>query len=100
MWRHKLVEHLATLEACRRLTYHAVDLIARGEPSVEAISMAKLFVCDQVQRIVYDLQQFYGGAGYVIEYPISRAWRDIRLLTIGGGTSEIMKEIIAKCRDL
>ena len=100
VWRHKLVEHLTTLEAGRRLTYHAVDLINRGEASVEAISMAKLFTADAAQRIVYDLQQFYGGYGYVDEYPISRTFRDIRLLTIGGGTSEIMKEIIGKCRDL
>jgi citronellyl-CoA dehydrogenase len=100
VWRHKLVEHLTTLEAGRRLTYHAVDLIHRGEPSVEAISMAKLFTADAAQRIVYDLQQFYGGYGYVDEYAISRTWRDIRLLTIGGGTSEIMKEIVGKCRGL
>jgi len=100
VWRHKLVEHMTTIEAGRRLTYHATDLICRGEPSVEAISMAKLFTADAAQRIVYDLQQFYGGCGYVDEYPISRTWRDIRLLTIGGGTSEIMKEIIGKCRGL
>jgi citronellyl-CoA dehydrogenase len=100
VWRHKLVEHLTKLEAGKRLNYHAVDLINRGEPATEAISMAKLFTSDAAQRIVYDLQQFHGGCGYVDEYPISRTFRDIRLLTIGGGTSEIMKEIIAKCRGL
>ena len=100
VWRHKLVEHLTTLEAARRLNYFAVDLIERGEASVEAISMAKLFAADAAQKIVYDLQQLYGGYGYVNEYAISRVWRDIRLLTIGGGTSEIMKEIIGKCRGL
>ena len=46
--------------------------------------------------MAYDCQQFYGGMGYVEETAIARAWRDVRLLTIGGGTSEIMKEIISK----
>ncbi len=100
VWRHKLVDHLTSIEAARRLTYHACDLFDRDVPSVEAISMAKLFTCDLAQRVVYDLQQFYGGYGYMEEYHIARAFRDLRLLTIGGGTSEIMKEIVAKCRGL
>ena len=62
--------------------------------------MAKLFSCDLAQRVAYDMQQFYGGYGYMEEYAIARAFRDVRLLTIGGGTSEIMKEIISKCRGL
>lgn len=100
VWRHKLVEHLTAIEASRRLTYHACDLFARGEPAVREISMAKLYAADLAQRVVYDLQQFYGGAGYMEEYPIARAYRDLRLLTIGGGTSEVMKEIIGKCEGL
>jgi citronellyl-CoA dehydrogenase len=100
VWRHKLVEHLTTIEAARRLTYHACDLFNRGEPAVEAISMAKLYACDAAQRVVYDLQQLHGGYGYIEEYHVARAFRDLRLLTIGGGTAEIMKEIIGKCRDL
>jgi citronellyl-CoA dehydrogenase len=49
-----------------------------------------------MQKVVYDCQQFHGGMGYVVETAVGRAFRDARLLTIGGGTSEIMKEIIAK----
>lgn len=98
VWRHKLVEHLTSIEAAKRLTYHACDKFNRGETDAELISMAKLYCSDLAQKVVYDLQQFYGGYGYIEEYNIARAYRDIRLLTIGGGTSEVMKEIIGKMR--
>ena len=58
--------------------------------------MAKLFAGDLLQRVTYDCMQFHGGMGYVTESHVARAWRDARLITIGGGTSEIMKEIISK----
>jgi len=58
--------------------------------------MAKLFAGDLSQRVAYECLQALGGAGYMEEYDMSRFTRDIRLMTIGGGTSEIMKEIIAK----
>jgi citronellyl-CoA dehydrogenase len=96
VWRHKFVEHITAIEAARRLTYHAVELFDRKEPAVREISMAKLFAGDLAQKVAYDCQQLYGGMGYIDETDIARAWRDVRLLTIGGGTSEIMKEIIAK----
>src|SRR5438105_2811815 len=96
VWKHKFVEHLTAIEAARWLTYRAVDLFNRKEAAVKEISMAKLFAGDLMQRVVYDCQQFHGGMGYVVETPVARAFRDARLLTIGGGTSEIMKEIIAK----
>jgi citronellyl-CoA dehydrogenase len=96
VWRHKFVEHLTAIEAARWLTYRAVHLFNSKEAAVKEISMSKLFAADLMQRVVYDCQQFHGGMGYVVETPIARAFRDARLLTIGGGTSEIMKEIIAK----
>jgi citronellyl-CoA dehydrogenase len=96
VWKHKFVEHLTGIEAARWLTYRACDLFNRREPAVKEISMAKLFAGDLMQKVVYDCQQFHGGMGYVVETPVARAFRDARLLTIGGGTSEIMKEIIAK----
>ena len=96
VWRHKFVDHLTSIEAARWLTYRACDLFNRREPAVKEISMAKLFAGDLMQKVVYDCQQFHGGMGYVVETPVARAFRDARLLTIGGGTSEIMKEIIAK----
>jgi citronellyl-CoA dehydrogenase len=96
VWRHKFVEHLTAVEAAKRLTYHAVELFDRKESPVKEISMAKLFAGDLAQRVAYDCQQFYGGMGYVDETDVARAWRDMRLITIGGGTSEVMKEIISK----
>ena len=96
VWKHKFVEHLTAIEAARWLTYRATDLFNRKEAAVKEISMAKLYAGDLMQKVVYDCQQFHGGMGYVVETPVARAFRDARLLTIGGGTSEIMKEIIAK----
>jgi citronellyl-CoA dehydrogenase len=99
VWKHKLVDHLAAIEAAKRLTYRAVELFDDPDTrpaAVKEISMAKLFACDLAQRVVYDCQQMHGGMGYVTETHIARAWRDARLLTIGGGASEIMKEIISK----
>ena len=96
VWRHKFAEFLASIEAARRLTYHAVALFDAKENAVKEISMAKLFAGDLAQKVAYDCQQFYGGMGYIEENHIARAWRDIRIITIGGGTSEVMKEIIAK----
>ncbi|MDP1828593.1 MAG: acyl-CoA dehydrogenase family protein [Archangium sp.] len=96
VWRHKFVELLSQMEAARRLTYHAVELFEAKENPVKEISMAKLVAGDLAQKVAYDCQQFYGGMGYIEETEVARAWRDIRLITIGGGTSEIMKEIISK----
>lgn len=96
VWKHKFAEHLTGVEAAKWLTYHAVDLMNRGQKAVREITMAKLYTSDLAQRVAYDCMQIFGGFGYTVEYPISRFWRDIRLHTIGAGASEIMKEIIAK----
>jgi alkylation response protein AidB-like acyl-CoA dehydrogenase len=100
VWKHKFVEHLTAIEASRRLNYHAADLYNRKEMAVKEISMAKLFAGDLAQKVAYDCMQFFGGMGYIVETPIARAWRDIRLITIGGGTSEVMKEIISKLTEM
>lgn len=96
VWRHKFAEHRAAVEAGRWLVYRALDLINRGQKAVREITMAKLYASELAQRLSYDCMQIFGGFGYTTEYPISRYWRDLRLYTIGAGTSEIMKEIIAK----
>jgi citronellyl-CoA dehydrogenase len=96
VWRHKFAEHRTSLEAARWLVYHAVDLENRGQRAVREITMAKLYTSELAQRLSYDCMQIFGGFGYTTEYPISRYWRDLRLYTVGAGTSEIMKEIIAK----
>ena len=84
------------VEAGRWLTYAACLKFAAGEDAVREISMVKLFTAGMVNRVAYDCVQLHGGYGYMREYPIERFARDARLMSIGGGTSEIMKEIIAK----
>jgi citronellyl-CoA dehydrogenase len=96
VWRHRFAEHLTAVEAGRWLTYHAVDLVNRGRRAVKEITMAKLYTTELSQKIAYDCMQIFGGFSYTTEYPVGRMWRDLRLNTIGAGTSEIMKEIIAK----
>ena len=96
VWRHKFAEHLTALEASKALTYQAVAKIDAGGDPTKLVSMAKLFAGDLAQKVIYDCLQFHGGYGFIEEYPICRTYRDMRLLPIGGGTSEVMKEIIWK----
>lgn len=100
VWRHKFAEHLSATEAAKALTYQAVQRMNTGEDPTKLVSMAKLFAGDLVQKVVYDCLQFHGGYGFIEEYDIARTYRDVRLLPIGGGTSEVMKEIIWKWHDL
>jgi len=94
--RHKLADLATQIEASRALTYAAVAKYQAGDEAAREISMAKLFSAEMVQGVAYDCVQLHGGYGYMREYPIERFARDARLMTIGGGTSEIMREIIAK----
>jgi citronellyl-CoA dehydrogenase len=96
VWRHRFAEHMTSIEAAKWLAYRALDLFNRGERCLREVTMAKLFASDLDQKVMYDCMQIMGGFAYTTEYPIGRAWRDARLNTIGAGTSEIMKEIIAK----
>jgi citronellyl-CoA dehydrogenase len=96
VWRHRFAEHLTNIEAGKWLVYRALDLMNRGQKCVREVTMAKLFTSELAQKVTYDAMQIYGGFGYTTEYPIGRAWRDVRLNTIGAGTSEIMKEILCK----
>jgi len=98
--RHRLADLATVIEAARWLTYAACLKFQAGEEAVKEISMVKLFSGEMAQKVAYDCVQLHGGYGYMREYPIERFFRDIRLLTIGGGTSEIMKEIIAKQMEL
>lgn len=95
-WRHEFAQLLTEVEAGRRLAYFAADLMNRKVPAVKEISMAKLFCGELACKVADRCLQFHGGWGYMDEYPVSRAWRDVRLITIGGGTSEVMREIISK----
>jgi len=94
--RHKLADLATLIEAGRWLTYAACLKYQAGDDAVREISMVKLFTAEMVNRVAFDCVQLHGGYGYMREYPIERFARDARLMTIGGGTSEIMKDIIAK----
>jgi len=94
--RHRLAEMATDVEAGRWLTYAAWQKYQAGEEAVREISMVKLFTAEMVNRVAYGCVQLHGGYGYMREYAVERFARDARLMTIGGGTSEIMKDIIAK----
>ena len=94
--RHKLVDMATLIEASREFTYRVAAKIEAGLNPVKEISMAKNFACQVSDRVTYDAVQLHGGYGYMREYLVERLYRDNRILSIGGGTQEIMKEIIGK----
>jgi acyl-CoA dehydrogenase len=94
--RHKLVEMASGITQARAFAYDVCRRYARGEDCTTEISMAKYLTGELANRVAYDAVQIHGGYGYMREFPVERFYRDARLWTIGGGTSEIMKEIIAK----
>jgi acyl-CoA dehydrogenase len=94
--RHRLADMATDIESARQLTYHALRLHLAGEMAIAQTSMAKKVATEMCCRIADQSLQLHGGAGYMKEFDIERHWRDARLGPIGGGTSEIMNEIIAK----
>ena len=93
---HRLAEMATRLEMIRNLTYHALWLFHTGQPCLKEVSMAKLAATEIAHQIAGEALQLHGGYGYMREYPIERIWRDTRVATIVAGTSEIMREIIAR----
>ncbi|SFQ08028.1 acyl-CoA dehydrogenase [Amycolatopsis arida] len=73
-----------------------VERHLRGELDVQGAAMVKLWTTDRVNKVIDDCLQLFGGYGYMTEYPIARAWADVRIARIFGGTNEIMKEIISR----
>ncbi|GAA4446506.1 acyl-CoA dehydrogenase family protein [Nibrella saemangeumensis] len=94
--RHKIADVATEIEVARQFVYHTCWLFTQGEVVVKECSMAKLHTSEMQKRVVDTCLQFFGGYGYIEDYPICRAYRDARVGTIAGGTSEIMREIIAK----
>lgn len=94
--RHKIADVATEVEMARQFVYHTCWLFTQGEGVVKECSMAKLYTSEMQKRVIDTCLQFFGGYGYVEDYPICRAYRDARVGTIAGGTSEIMREIIAK----
>ena len=94
--RHKLAEMALKLEASRSLTYHALRLFADGHDALREVTEAKLLSQRSAYEVADDALQIQGGAGYMREYEIERVVRDTRLGPIGGGTDEVMREILGK----
>jgi alkylation response protein AidB-like acyl-CoA dehydrogenase len=98
--KHMLVDMATKIELAREFNYSVAKRFGDGEYPVKEISMAKL-VSGQVAHEVADTaMQIWGGAGYMADNPVQRAWRDTRLIRIGAGTDEIMKEVIGKAYGL
>ena len=94
--RHRVADMATEIQAARHLLYHAAARYGAGEECVTEVSMAKLFATEVANRVAYQAVQLHGGYGYMREFPVERFFRDVRLWTIASGTSEIMREIIAK----
>ena len=96
VWRHRFADMATRIEAARAMTYNGLRLYAAGENPIREVSMAKLYATELAVHVADECVQVHGGYGYVTEFAAERALRDSRLGPIGGGTSEIMKEIIGK----
>jgi acyl-CoA dehydrogenase len=94
--RHQIAEMATKAEVSRALTYDALRLFHTGQPCIPQVAMAKLLTQRTALEIADQTLQIHGGYGYTREYGIERAVRDARLGPIGGGTDEVMKEIIGK----
>lgn len=94
--RHKLADMYTKVLAAKALTYRVANAMDEGEYLVSEVSAAKNFAADVAMEVTYEAVQLHGGMGYMRETVVERLSRDARLLPIGGGTQEIMKEIIAR----
>jgi len=94
--RHTIVEHATEVEHCKIFNYASIARLDKGEYVVKEATMAKLKSTKVADDTIYSCLQILGGYGYMEEYPLARLFRDSRLGPIGGGTSEIMREILSK----
>ena len=97
---HYFADMATQIEAARWLTYNVLKEYVEGKNPVKEACMAKLFSCRMACDAVDTCLQIYGGYGYMEEYPMARAYRDVRIMPIGGGTDEIMREVISKMMGL
>ncbi len=91
-----LADAATEIEAARHLLYYAAWLKDQGRPFTKEAAMAKLFATEMAERVCRNAIQIHGGYGYSREYPVERIYRDARLMTIGEGTSEIQRLVIAR----
>ena len=94
--RHKLAEMATKIETARQMVYTTAWRVEQGDYPVREISMAKLYASRIACEVCDEAIQIHGGYGYMKEYGVERAWRDMRLNRIGAGTDEIMLEVIGR----
>ena len=94
--RHSVAQMASEIEVCKVFNYHTVKRLNAGEYVVKEATMAKLTATKMADEVIYQCLQLLGGYGYMEDYPLARMLRDSRLGPIGGGTSEILREIISK----
>ncbi|MEM8900001.1 MAG: acyl-CoA dehydrogenase family protein, partial [Bacteroidota bacterium] len=94
--RHRIAQLAAEVEANKAFVYQLFYRYEQGEYLVKEASMAKLLGTQLADKVATQCLQMYGGYGFMEDYPMARFFRDARLGQIGGGTSEILCEIIAK----
>jgi alkylation response protein AidB-like acyl-CoA dehydrogenase len=94
--RHKFAEMATKIETARQLVYTTAWRFQNGDYPVREIAMAKLHSARIAMEVADECLQIHGGAGYMREYGIERAWRDLRLNRIGAGTDEVMLEVIGR----
>lgn len=92
----KIVDMATEIEAARLLTYRAADMKMKGLPMTREAAMAKLYASEVAVKVANEAVQVFGGYGYTKDYPVEKFYRDAKLCTIGEGTSEIQKIVIAK----
>ncbi len=95
-WRYRLADVKTTIEAARALTYMAIDRFVNGLPSHKEACMAKLFAAEAMPFVSHTTRQVFGGYGYMEEYQIAKLSLDSLSFSVGAGTSEMMRETIAK----
>ncbi|MEO1033842.1 MAG: acyl-CoA dehydrogenase family protein [Bacteroidota bacterium] len=94
--RHTFADCQTQMEICKQFNYYVTKRLDMGDYVVKEATMSKLQSTKMADDVIYQCLQFLGGYGYMEEYPLARLLRDSRLGPIGGGTSEILREIIAK----
>jgi hypothetical protein len=94
--QHKLADMATSIEASRLLTYQAGWMKDQGRRVTKESSMAKLFASEAAVRVCDDALQIHGGYGFIKDYPVEKFYRDVKLCTIGEGTSEIQRLVIAR----
>ncbi len=94
--RHRIAQMASEIELNKQFVYSLYDRYAKGDYLVKEASMAKLVCTQLADKVTFECLQMFGGYGYMEDYPLARMWRDARLGQIGGGTSEILCEIISK----